>query len=70
MVGIHGDCLKVKLAAPPIEGRANKALVAFLAEAFRVPQRAVTILRGETARHKTVRIASPAARPDLEWASL
>jgi uncharacterized protein (TIGR00251 family) len=70
VAGVHGECLKIRLAAPAIEGRANAALIAFLADAFRVPRRSVSILRGEGARHKTVRIASPAVRPDLEWASL
>jgi len=67
VAGVHGECLKIRLAAPAMEGRANAALVAFLAELFRVPQRSVSILRGETARRKTLRILSPTARPDLEW---
>jgi uncharacterized protein (TIGR00251 family) len=57
VVGWLGDALKVKVHAPPVEGRANEALCAFLAEALELPRRAVTIERGETARHKTVRIA-------------
>ena len=67
VAGVHGGCLKVRLAAPPVEGRANEALIAFLAEQFGVPQRAVTIVRGHAARRKSVRVASPAARPDREW---
>ena len=70
VAGVHGECLKIRLAAPAIEGRANTALIVFLAGAFRVPQRSVSIVRGEGARRKTVRIASPKVRPDLEWASL
>ena len=69
VAGAHGDCLKIRLAAPPVEGRANAALVEFLAEQFRVPRSAVTILRGDAARRKTVRVASPAARPDRDWAA-
>jgi uncharacterized protein (TIGR00251 family) len=67
VVGIHGSALKIRLAAPAVEGRANEALVAFLASSFGVPRRNVTLMRGETGRDKTVRIASPAARPDREW---
>ena len=65
--GVHGDCLRVRVAAPAVEGKANAALIAHLAEAFGVPKRAVTIVRGETGRRKTVRIAEPRLRPDREW---
>jgi uncharacterized protein (TIGR00251 family) len=54
--GWLGDALKVKIQAPPVEGRANEALVEFLAEALEVPRRMVTLVRGDTSRHKTVRI--------------
>jgi len=67
VAGLHGGALKIRLAAPPIAGRANEALIAFLAESFGVPRRNVTLVRGETARAKTVRIAAPAARPDRDW---
>lgn len=46
----------VRLAAPPVDGKANEALTTFLAEVLDVPRRAVTIVRGQTARHKQVRI--------------
>jgi len=65
--GVYGDCLRVRVAAPAVEGKANAALIAYLAAAFGVPKRAVTIARGETARRKTVRIAQPRLRPDREW---
>lgn len=67
VAGTHGDALKVRLAAPPVEGRANAALLRFLADAFGVPLRAVEIVRGEAARDKLVRIAAPARRPDRGW---
>lgn len=66
--GAHGEALKLRLAAPAIEGRANDALRRYLAEAFAVPLRNVVIERGETSRRKVVRVASPSRRP--EWASL
>jgi hypothetical protein len=67
VAGVHGDALKVRLAAPPAEGRANAALVAFLAEAFGVPRAGVALLRGATSRRKSVRIERPAKRPDIAW---
>lgn len=72
IVGIHGEGtgarLKVALAAPPVDGKANAALRAFLADAFGVAEREVTLLRGETGRSKLVRIEAPTRRPDKDWA--
>jgi uncharacterized protein (TIGR00251 family) len=56
IVGWLGEALKVKVHAPPLEGRANDALCEFLAESFGLSRRAVTVLRGDTSRQKTVRI--------------
>jgi len=67
VAGAHGDAFKVRLAAPPVEGKANAALLRFLAGEFGVPLRNVTLLRGETSRAKQVRIAAPSRRPD--WAA-
>ncbi len=67
VAGVHGDALKIRLAAPPVDGKANAALLRFLAAAFGVPQRAVTLVRGETSRQKTVRIEAPRERPDRGW---
>jgi uncharacterized protein (TIGR00251 family) len=55
------DRLKVSVNAPPVEGKANQAVQRVLAEAFGVPRSAVTILRGETGKRKTVRIAGVTA---------
>jgi len=57
VVGWLGDALKVKVHAPPVEGKANEVLCEFLAKALALPRRAVTIARGDTSRHKLVRIA-------------
>jgi uncharacterized protein (TIGR00251 family) len=56
IVGVHGDALKVRLAAPPVDGAANDALVALLSSAFAIPRRAVRILAGESSRSKLVEI--------------
>ena len=49
--------LKARLTAPPVDGAANEALVALLAERLDVPKRAIQIVRGATSRQKTVKIA-------------
>ena len=61
--GTHGEALKIKLAAPAVEGKANAELVRFLADAFGVPQRRVVIVRGETSRAKVVRVIAPVRIP-------
>jgi len=55
--GEHGGRLKIQLAAQPVDGEANAALVAFLAEALGVRKADVAIVRGESGRRKTVRVA-------------
>ena len=70
VAGIHGGALKIRLAAPAIDGMANAELARFLAEAFGVPRRNVALIRGEAGRRKTVRILSPVVRPDRAWGSL
>ena len=67
VAGTHGDALKIRLAAPPVDGKANAELLRFLADAFGVPRHAVTLLRGESSRRKTVRIEAPVRRPDVGW---
>jgi uncharacterized protein (TIGR00251 family) len=60
-VGEHGGRLKIQLAAPPVDGEANAALVEFLADALGVRRADVTIARGEAGRRKTVRVAGVSA---------
>lgn len=54
--GVHGDALKVRVHAPPVEGAANAAVVAVLAEALGVARRDVRIVSGESARSKLVEV--------------
>ncbi len=54
--GLHGEAMKLRLAAPPVDGKANAALCAFLAAFCAVPKAAVTLVSGETSRAKRVRI--------------
>ncbi|MFC6670312.1 DUF167 family protein [Marinobacterium aestuariivivens] len=62
--GRHGDSLKIRIQAPPIEGRANDRLIRFLARQFGVAKSAVEILGGELGRQKRVRIAAPERLPE------
>ncbi len=68
VAGRHGDALKLRLAAPPVEGRANECLIAFLAGRLGIPRSRVTIEAGETSRAKRVRVAG--ARADAVAAVL
>ena len=56
VAGRHGDAIKVRLTAPPVDGRANEALLGFLAECLGLPVHAVTLVRGASSRAKTVDI--------------
>lgn len=56
IVGLHGDALRIRLAAPPVDGAANEALVAFLADALGIPRSAVRIVSGATSRGKIVEV--------------
>jgi uncharacterized protein (TIGR00251 family) len=58
--GLYGEAAKVRLAAPPVDGKANAALCAFLAEVCGVPKSAVSLVSGETSRAKRVRVAAGA----------
>ncbi len=57
IAGRLGDEWKLEITAPPVDGKANKAVVEFFAEALRLPRSAVTIVSGERSRHKVLEIA-------------
>jgi len=56
IAGLLGDSLKIRLAAPPVDGAANDELVKFLAKHFKTPKSSVSIPSGQTSKKKTVRI--------------
>jgi uncharacterized protein len=56
IVGVEGGVVKIKLTAPPVEGAANAALIEFVAEWLGVRRSAVSIVRGDKARNKLVRV--------------
>ncbi|MEY4201747.1 MAG: hypothetical protein RLZZ265_3487 [Verrucomicrobiota bacterium] len=54
--GLHGSELKVAVTAPPVDSAANQAVVELIAEILGLPRRAVTLVRGQTSRHKILRL--------------
>ena len=62
-VGLHGDALKLRLKAPPVDGKANQALCTYLAEIFAVKRHSVVLLSGETSRHKRIHIKNTTHLP-------
>ncbi len=54
--GRVGDALKVSLTAPPVDGKANEAVICFFAELLQVSRSSVTIAAGETSRNKVIRV--------------
>lgn len=66
--GLHGERLKVRLKAPPVDGKANAHLLGFLAKAFGVPRNRVSLLQGETSRAKTILIEAPVVLPEEAFA--
>ncbi|MCP9456238.1 MAG: DUF167 family protein [Nitrospira sp.] len=62
-VGLHGDAIKIRVAAPPVDGLANAELIRFLAERCDIPQSRISIQGGATSRQKRVALAGVSA----EW---
>jgi uncharacterized protein (TIGR00251 family) len=56
VAGEHGDALKIRLAAPPVDGKANAALLAFIAERLGVSKSSVSLKSGQTSRRKVVEV--------------
>jgi uncharacterized protein (TIGR00251 family) len=70
VVGAYGNSLKIKLAAPPIDGRANKALINYIATLFNVPLSHVTLKRGTKSRYKIIDIQASQIEPKMLWHTL
>ncbi len=62
VAGVHGDAVKIRLAAPPVEGAANKELVTFLAKKLGVPKSAIRIVSGERGRRKILEVSGVTVR--------
>jgi uncharacterized protein (TIGR00251 family) len=65
LVGIHDNSIKIKLNAPPVEGKANKALIQLVAKLLRCPKSSVTIIAGQASRNKRVLVRIEKG-PDFE----
>lgn len=65
IVGLYADSVKIRITAPPVDGKANAHLIKFLAKAFGVSRSAVAIISGETGRKKAVRIEDPDKLPEF-----
>ena len=63
VAGLHGSALKIRVAAPPVEGKANAALEAFVAERLRVARSRVRVTKGELSREKRIAVSDPDADP-------
>lgn len=61
IAGEHGDALKIRLAAPPVDGKANAALIAFVADRLGVAKSAVSVKSGHSSRRKVVEVIAPPA---------
>lgn len=61
VTGVLGECLKIALSAPPVDGKANGALIAFVAESIGLPKTRIALIRGMTNRSKVLRITGKSA---------
>ena len=61
--GLYGERLKVQISAPPVDGKANKHLLKYIAKAFGVAKTRVRLVRGELSRQKTLTILNPQKLP-------
>jgi len=57
VVGMHGEALKIRLAAPPVDGKANACLIAFLADRLGVARSAISLVSGDSSRAKRVHVS-------------
>ncbi|ARM34783.1 YggU family protein [Legionella longbeachae] len=65
IVGMHEGVLKIRLNAPPIEGRANKELLKYVAQLFKVPPSQVVLKRGDKSRHKVLLVKNSSVDPNV-----
>ena len=65
VAGIHGDSLKIHITAPPVDGAANKMCLKVLAKHLHLPPSALSLVSGQTSRHKLIRIFATGRRPEI-----
>jgi uncharacterized protein (TIGR00251 family) len=59
LAGLMGDALKIRIQAPPVEGKANTYLIKFLSKHWKIPRSRIELISGETGRNKRIRIFNP-----------
>lgn len=59
IAGLHGEAVKICVTAPPVDGKANKAVIAFLSNFFNIPKSSVTLIKGAQSRSKRFLLAGP-----------
>lgn len=64
VAGLHGDALKIKVAAPPADHQANDKLLEFLRKSFKVGKKQVVLRSGEHSRQKVVEVIDPSCPPE------
>ena len=64
IVGLHGDRLKLRITAPPVDGKANDHIIRWFATLFAVTRDSITIVQGTSSRQKNILIRSPQTLPD------
>jgi hypothetical protein len=66
--GLHGDALKIRLSAPPVDGKANEALIKFIATTLHLPKSAVNLKSGQTSRRKVLEVSGTTAEAIARFA--
>jgi uncharacterized protein (TIGR00251 family) len=61
VTGLQDGVLRIRIAAPPVNGAANRELVKFLSKKLKVPQAAITLITGNNSKNKALRITNPSA---------
>lgn len=64
IVGVHDNRLKIRITAPPVDGKANEHIIKWFSKLFKVPKGDIDILQGELSRQKTFRIRAPQILPE------
>jgi uncharacterized protein len=54
LIGMHGDAVKIKIHAPPVDGEANEEVIRFLSELLNLPKKSILIVQGQTSRQKLI----------------
>lgn len=65
VVGFHGDSLKIKIKAPPVDGEANSVLIKFLSEYLSVNQNDITLVHGKSSRNKLLEISTEKSTEEI-----